>query len=125
MLENAIKLLMKQKGFYVGPELDIVVKEDKEAFDMTVSEIDYWNMSSGNPDYNWAAYQMREGSEDIVGYADVTLADIDDNGKEYYIINQIGCRADITVAEFCSLIKKVGEPITAEGDFKGYFELAA
>ena len=125
MLETAIKLIMKQKGFYTGPELDIVVKDDKEAFDMVVNEVDYWNTSSGNPDYNWAEHQFRKDSNDVVGYVDVTLADIDENGKEYYAINQIGCRADITIAELCALIDKVGEPVTVEGEYKGYFELAA
>ena len=125
MLENAIKLLMKQKGFYVGPELDIVVKEDKEEFDMAVDEVDYWNTNTGNSDYNWAVYQFREEDNEVVGYVDVTLADVDKDGKEYFVINQIGCRADITIAEFTDMIKQVGVPITAEGEHKGYFELAA
>ena len=89
LLERAVKVVMERKGYYISPELRIVVKKDKAAFDLVT-------MHKQN-------IKHRKGNNDSVGYVTVSLVAAAD-GKAYYIIKEIGCRMDIKLAEFCELI---------------------
>ena len=123
---TAIKLVMKQKGYYTGEDLTIVVKDDKESFDMAARQAAYFDVRMGSEDYNWTEFVYRDKeAEEVVGYVNVTLADMDDNGKPYFVINEIGCRLDIKPSEFCDLLKQAGRPITEDNEFKGFIEAIA
>ena len=53
---TAIKLVMKQKGYYTGEDLTIVVKDDKESFDMAARQAAYFDVRMGSEDYNWTEF---------------------------------------------------------------------
>ncbi len=110
LLERAVKVVMERKGYYISPELRIVVKKDKAAFDLVT-------MHKQN-------IKHRKGNNDSVGYVTVSLAAAAD-GKAYYIIKEIGCRMDIKLAEFCELIDSIGQVIVLDDGHKGLIEVMA
>ena len=111
LLERAIKAVMERKGYYISPDLRIVVEKDKADFDMVTAEK--------------LKIKRRKGNDDIVGYITVSLVGTARDGKAYYIINEIGCRMDIKLAEFCDLIDSAGTVIASDDGYKGLIEVMA
>ena len=121
LLERAVKMVMERKGYYISPTISIIIKADKASLTAVAAEA----QGRGQAQNSWVTCKRRKGTDEVVGYVHVSPAAVAKDGKEYFVINEIGCRMDIKLAEFCDMIESIGHVIVAEDGHKGLIEVAA
>ena len=121
LLERAVKMVMERKGYYISPTISIIIKADKASLTAVAAEA----QRRGQEHNSWVTCKRRKGTDEVVGYVHVSPAAVAKDGKEYFVINEIGCCMDIKLAEFCDMIESIGHVIVAEDGHKGLIEVAA